>query len=132
VTSVRPYTVAVLEDDPSVLRALGRVLAYGGHSTELYASPEEVTSAILSSKADCWIIDCQLGTSCGIEFAKNLFEAGMCLPIIFMTASDGDALHRKAIAFGCIAFLQKPFFAQDLLEAVGKAKSLQGALEHAD
>jgi len=121
--TAQQYTIAVVDDDPGLLRALGRLLAESGYRVELFASFGEVLSRIPNSKAMCILIDCQLGQFSGIELARQLTASGVVLPIIFMTASDDDEVRQQAMTLGCSGFLQKPFFIDQLLEAVGKASN---------
>src|SRR3954468_11083229 len=59
--AAQQYTVAVVDDDPSMLKALGRLLMESGYGVELFASFADVLKQIPSSKAMCILIDCQLG-----------------------------------------------------------------------
>lgn len=116
------YTVAIVDDDPSLLKALGRLLTENGYGVELFASFADVLKDIPTSTARCILIDCQLGQFSGIELARQLTASGFVFPIIFMTASDDDGVRQQAIAVGCAAFLRKPFLQNQLLEAVSRAK----------
>ena len=116
------YTVAIVDDDPSLLKALGRLLMENGYGVELFASFADVLKDIPTSNAMCILIDCQLGQFSGIELARQLTASGFEFPTIFMTASDDDRVRQQAIAVGCAAFLRKPFLVSQLLEAVTKAR----------
>ncbi len=117
------YTIAVVDDDPSMLKALGRLLMESGYGVELFASFADVMKGIPTSKAMCILIDCQLGQSSGVDLARQLTASGFMFPVIFMTASDDDRVREQAMAVGCAGFLRKPFFANQLLEVVGKASA---------
>jgi len=117
------YTIAIVDDDPSMLKALGRLLAEVGYGVELFTSPVDVLSAVPTSKANCILIDCQLGQNSGIELARQLTASGFEFPIIFMTASDDDSVREQAMAIGCAGFLRKPFFANQLLEAIANVSA---------
>jgi FixJ family two-component response regulator len=54
----------------------------------------------------------------GIELGKQLSAAGSQAAIIFMTGSENDMIHRQAMTFGCVAYLKKPFLADDLLSSI--------------
>jgi FixJ family two-component response regulator len=118
--AAQKYTIAIVDDDASMLKALGRLLMENGYGVELFASFADVMKGIPSSKAICIVIDCQLGQFSGIDLARQLTASGFGFPIIFMTASDDDCVREQAMATGCAAFLRKPFFVNQLLEAVGK------------
>jgi FixJ family two-component response regulator len=113
--------IAVTDDDAAIRTALHRLLTSSGFSTELYASADDFLNAAATSKADCLIIDINLGTTTGVELARQLSELGYKFPIIFMTAHDNNVLRAQALRFGCVAYLYKPFPSQRLLDAIDRA-----------
>ena len=115
--------IAVTDDDAAIRTALHRLLTGSGYSTELYASTEEFLNAAATSKADCLIIDINLGATTGVELGRRLSALGYKLPIIFMTAHDNNVLRAQALRFGCVAYLYKPFPSQQLLNAINRALS---------
>jgi CheY-like chemotaxis protein len=120
--AAQQYTIAVVDDDPSMLKALGRLLVESGYAVELFATFADVLKQIPSSKATCILIDCQLGQFSGIDLARQLNASGFAFPVIFMTASDDDCVRQQALAIGCAGFLRKPFLMSQLLEAVSKTR----------
>ena len=118
--AIRQHTVAIVDDDNGVLRALGRLLKESGYRVELFASGAEALSAAPASQAICLVIDCQLGDMSGVELGKQLSEAGNQAAIIFMTGAENDMIRRKATTLGCAAFLSKPFLGNELLAAIAK------------
>jgi FixJ family two-component response regulator len=112
--------IAVIDDNLSVLGALGRLLGTLGYDTELYASAEEFLDPAVTTAAMCLIIDIRLGESCGIELAKHLPNLGLNIPIIFMSANIDESVKRRAAEIGYVAFLVKPFSAEMLIEALAK------------
>ncbi len=118
---IRPMkrkVIAVIDDNLNILGAMGRLLSAYHYDTELYASPAEFLDAAVTSAAHCLVIDIELGASCGIELAKRLSRAGFTIPIIFMSAGCDNSTKEEAMKRGCIAFLSKPFSAEDLLAAL--------------
>jgi FixJ family two-component response regulator len=115
--------IAVTDDDPAIRTALHRLLTSSGYSTELYASADELLNAAATSKADCLIIDINLGTTTGVELTRQLSALGYRFPVIFMTAHDSNVLRAQALRFGCVAYLYKPFPSQQLLNAIDRALS---------
>jgi len=114
------HTIAVIDDDLSVLKALGRLLTVAGYCVELYDSQENLRERLATSQANCVLMDCQLGQMSGVELARQLAATGFATPVIFMTGNDqGD--QKVAVDMGCAAFLQKPFLAEQLLESIAKA-----------
>ena len=118
--TTRRHVVAVLDDDPVVLQAVGRLLTASGYGIELYGSAEEFLS-VTSSQATCLVVDVQLGDISGIELGRHLAANGFKFPIIFMTASEDETLRDQALEFGCVAFLYKSRLREQLKEAVAKA-----------
>jgi FixJ family two-component response regulator len=110
--------IAVIDDNLNILGAMGRLLWAYGYNTELYASASEFLDAALTSAAHCLVIDIHLGSSSGIELAKQLTRAGFKFPVIFMSAGCDDSTREQAMELGCVAFLSKPFSAGDLIDAL--------------
>ena len=67
------------------------------------------------------IVDIQLGGISGIELRRRLTASGSTLLVIFITATDDETTRKEALETGCIAYLQKPFPARMLIDAIGKA-----------
>lgn len=117
----RRKVVLVVDDDPSVLKGLERLLRAHGFNAELFDSAE---SFLLHAKVDqalCLLLDINLTGKSGIELRRELTAAGSPLPVIFMTANDSAATSQAAQDAGCIAYLAKPFPATMLMEAIKRA-----------
>jgi FixJ family two-component response regulator len=121
--STFPRTIAVIEDDASMLKGLDRLLRTLGFATELYPSAEDYLTRATKSKANCLLLDIHLGGISGIELKRHLVAAGLGLPVIFMTAVDDGEIERDAIETGCVAYLHKPFLSSALVDALNRATS---------
>jgi len=119
--ATRQHTIAVIDDDSSVLKAVGRLLTVAGYRAELYGCAEHVRERLATSPAICILMDCQLGQTSGIEFARELAATGFATPVIFMTGDENQSDRRLALDLGSAEFLQKPFLAGQLLESIAKA-----------
>jgi FixJ family two-component response regulator len=75
----------------------------------------------VANETTCVIADIQLGGISGIELRRRLTASGSTLPVIFITATDDETTRKEALDTGCIAYLQKPFPARLLIDAIGKA-----------
>jgi FixJ family two-component response regulator len=118
----RPHVVAVVDDDPSLGRALARLLTVLGYHVELFGSGEALMSAIASLEPTCLVIDINLGDGSGLDLARRLADFGLAFPIIFMTGGGQDDMIRtQCLDLGCVAFLLKPFSEELLVEAIAEA-----------
>jgi FixJ family two-component response regulator len=115
--------VAVVDDDPAMLKSIRELLRAFGYDTELYDSAETFISSAAESYAVCLLVDVQLGGMSGIELKRRLATSGIVTPVIFMTASDCEVIRKEAHKEGCVGFLRKPFAASLLMDALGKALS---------
>ena len=116
-----PRVVAVVDDDPSMLRSVQRLLNANGFSTEGYPSAETFLAQAPLQNLGCTIFDIQLGGMSGVELWQHLKESGSDLPVIFITALEDETLERAALEAGCVAYLRKPFPAKSLIAAVNTA-----------
>ena len=114
-------TIAVVDDDPSVRKALARLLAVFGYRVELFASAEAFLDAAPASKVMCLLVDIKLGAMSGLELARRLSLDGLEFPIVFMTGSEKNVVRQQCLDFGCVAFLEKPIPESLLMDAVAKA-----------
>jgi FixJ family two-component response regulator len=73
------------------------------------------------TQAICLVLDINLGDGSGIELRHRLSEAGVSVPVIYVTGNDSDATRMAAMASGCVAYLTKPFPAQSLIEPIKRA-----------
>lgn len=114
-------TVAIVDDEPSVLIGLQRLLNEFGFVTEVFKSAEEFLNRGAASALDCLVLDIHLGGMSGLELRRHLAASGSHVPTIFITANDDDATRQEAINAGCVAFLGKPFSGLVLIDAIEKA-----------
>jgi FixJ family two-component response regulator len=118
--SMKRKVVAIIDDNLSIVGAMGRLLSALGYQTELYVSAEEFLEAALTTEAICLIIDIQIGESSGIDLALQAAKLGLTIPVIFMSAAYEESVKERAKEAGCIAFLNKPFTQELLIEALAK------------
>jgi FixJ family two-component response regulator len=117
----RVTTVAVVDDDPSMLKAAADLLGARGFSASLFTSAEQFLDSGEAAYVDCLVLDIHLGGSSGIELRQQLTVSHPSLPVIFMTALDDEAIRQQALRVGCVACLRKPFPARELINAIEKA-----------
>ncbi len=113
--------VAVVDDDESYARALGRLLHASGLEPWLYTSAEAFLQDTTHPPPDCLVLDIQLGGMSGLELRQHLTAMGRPTPVIFITAHDEVGVREEAERVGCSAYLRKPVAAEPLLAAIRKA-----------
>ena len=113
--------VAIVDDSPGMLNSLDRLLRAAGYDTELFSSGGAFLDGAAASAPACSVVDNFLGDMSGIELGHQLATRGLTFPIIFMSGSADAAVKRAAIGAGCVAFLDKPFPADLLMEAIERA-----------
>jgi FixJ family two-component response regulator len=114
-------TIAIVDDDPDMQKAIGRLLRASGFQSETFFSAETFLDRDRRRKADCLVLDIQLGGISAIDLCHRLTAAGCRLPVIFITALDDELIHQTALDAGCVAYLRKPFPAHLLIGAIEKA-----------
>jgi len=112
--------VVVVDDDPSMLKGLQRLLTARGFDTTVFSSAEAFLDDVARHGAACFVFDIHLSGMSGIELRRRLAAAGCAVPVIFMTAFDDEATRQEAMSVGCIAYLNKPFTADLLIGAIDK------------
>ena len=111
-------TVHVLDDDPAVLRSLGRLLDSVGYEVELY----ETAFALLAAAADisgCVLLDIRMPDLDGREVFERLRESGC--PVILMTGHGDVEMAVEVLKSGAADFLEKPFSEERLCNAIAAA-----------
>src|SRR6266851_4629560 len=110
--------VFVVDDDPSVRRAIKRLIESVGLQVELFGSTQEFLQARRLDAPSCLVLDIRLPGMSGLDFQRELAEADIQIPIIFITAHGDIPMTVRAMKAGAVEFLTKPFRDQDLLDAI--------------
>jgi RNA polymerase sigma factor (sigma-70 family) len=110
--------VFVVDDDPSVRRAIKLLLESVGLEVELFGSAQEFLPSGPTKGPSCLVLDIRLPGVSGLDFQRQLIEAKINIPIIFISAHGDVPMTVRAMKAGAIEFLTKPFRDQDLLDAV--------------
>jgi RNA polymerase sigma factor (sigma-70 family) len=113
-----PPVVFVIDDDPSVRRAIGRLIGTVALDVELFASSEEFLTAKRRDAVSCLVLDVRLPDRSGLDLQRNLAAAQILIPIIFITSHGDIRMSVQAMKAGAVEFLPKPFRDQDLLDAI--------------
>ena len=113
--------VFVIDDDASMREALKNLLRSVGLEVETFGSAQEFLSRQHSEMPGCLILDVRLPGVSGLDLQRQLADANIHLPIIFITGHGDIQMSVRAIKAGAVEFLTKPFRDQDLLDAVQQA-----------
>jgi FixJ family two-component response regulator len=111
-------SIAVVDDDPAVLKALSRLLRSHAFRARTYGSGQEFLAALPASLPDCLIVDFQMPEMNGLELQQHLVSNGIEIPTILITAHGDVALREHS---GLVASLRKPLQQQALFEAIDRA-----------
>jgi FixJ family two-component response regulator len=114
-------TIGIVEDDDELRETLGYLLKFYGYETEMYASATDFVGAVGNTQSSCLLVDINLERMSGLEMSRRLTDMGYTFPIVFMTGVADKAVHAAARKQGCVALLQKPFFPNELLDALANA-----------
>ena len=113
--------IVVVEDDPSVNHAVGRLLEAAGFRARTFESAEALLRDEAAHMADCLVLDVHLPGMSGLELRRKLSDAGVSAPFVIITAHDDPGCRRAATEIGATAYLTKPFSSLSLIEAVACA-----------
>ncbi len=110
--------VFVVDDDPSVRRAIKRLIESVGLKVELLGSAQEFRVLQRPDVPSCLVLDIRLPGISGLDFQRQLAEANIHIPIIFITGHGDIRMSVRAMKARAVEFLTKPFHDQDLLDAI--------------
>jgi len=116
--ATHPPRIAIVEDDASVRKALARLLKVAKFQPAAYASAEEFLATLKHGAPDCLLVDYHMPKMTGVDLQSHLREAGICVPVIIITAHNETAIRERCINLGASAFLAKPVGRKELLAAI--------------
>jgi FixJ family two-component response regulator len=113
--------VFIVDDDVAMRETLGSLFRSVGLRVELFGSAREFAQIKMPNAASCLVLDIRLPGVSGLDFQAELAEAGIRVPIIFMTGHGDIPMSVQAMKAGAVDFLTKPFRDQEMLDAVARA-----------
>ena len=113
--------ICLLDDDPSMLRALDRLLLSGGLQAQLFSEPLDFLSYVSCNSVALAVIDIWMAGMTGLEVQTKLQVVSPRTRVIISTANDHDSVRNAAIQAGAMAYFDKPFDDEAFLAAVHKA-----------
>ena len=114
-------TVFVVDDDPSVRASIQGLLKSASLRSESFGTAEEFLRRKRPDGPSCLVLDVSLPGVNGLDFQRQLGNAGIQIPIIFITGHGDIPMTVKAMKSGAVEFLTKPFQDQALLDAIRQA-----------
>jgi FixJ family two-component response regulator len=113
--------VFVIDDDAAIREALQSLIRSVGLSVKTFASAREFLTSQRRDAPACLVLDVRLPGLSGLDLQRELVEAEIHLPIIFITGHGDIPMTVQAMKAGAVEFLTKPFRDQDLLDAIQQA-----------
>ena len=117
-----PALVAIVDDEESVRKALGRLVRSAGYDAAIYSSGAEFLQSLQRQRPRCVVLDLRMPRVSGFEVQQGLKRAAAGVPVIIITGDDAAESRERAMREGARAYLRKPVDDAMLLEAI------QGAL----
>jgi FixJ family two-component response regulator len=113
--------VFVVDDDSAVRAAIQGLLKSVGLRSDSFGTAQEFLTSERSDGPSCLVLDIRLPGINGLDFQRQLADAGVHIPIIFITGYGDIPMTVRAMKSGAVEFLTKPFRDQDLLDAISQA-----------
>ena len=114
-------TVFIVDDDAPLRESLRNLIRSVGLRVELFASAQEFLQSRQPDAPSCLVLDVRMPGLSGLDLQKQTSEAGLEIPIIFITGHGDVPMTVRAMKAGAVEFLTKPFRDQDLLDAIQQA-----------
>ena len=119
-TDLKPI-VFIVDDDPSVRRSTERLIRSSGLNVQTFTSAREFLNDPRYEGPACLVLDVHMPGLSGIDLQRELTQAGIQIPIIFITGQGDIPMTVCAMKAGAMEFLTKPFRSRSLLDAVQAA-----------
>jgi FixJ family two-component response regulator len=124
---VEPPWIAIVDDDPFVLRGLARLLRTRALHPRTFESAEAFLGALSQGLPECLIVDLQMPEMSGLELRQHLSRIGIEIPTIVVTAHGDVQTRERCECAGTIAFLKKPVQEASLFAAIHAASNKAGS-----
>jgi len=113
--------IAILDDEPTMRRALRRLLTNHGFRVEEYERGEELITDLESNSLDCLLLDLHMTGLNGFDVLETWRSRRIAVPVIVITAHDEPGMAERVLALGASAYLKKPVEKRALLAAIEAA-----------
>ena len=116
-----PYLVAIVDDEESVRRALGRLVRSAGFHVQTFGSGADFLSSVVRSPPHCVVLDMRMPHMNGFEVELALTEQRFDIPVVIITGDDSAEIRQQTLSRGAKAYLRKPVDEAMLLDAIQSA-----------
>jgi len=116
-----PPTVFIVDDDPSVLKALDRILRSMGFAVESFASPRAFLDRCDLRRPGCVLLDFAMPEMSGTDVQQRLLDAGSLLSVVFLSGEGSIPVSVSAMKAGAVDFLVKPVSGAELAQTITRA-----------
>jgi FixJ family two-component response regulator len=116
-----PPRVAVVDDDASVRKALGRLLSASSFEITTFGSAVEFLKSLEEQSPHCLVVDIHMPDITGLDLQRHMAHAGISIPTIVITAHNEPGLRERCQSAGAAAFLVKPFDGRALIGEINSA-----------
>ena len=113
--------IAIVDDDGALRSSLEDLIRSVGFRVQGFSSAEAFLRSNQVQTTDCLILDVRMPGMTGPGLQRDLRSEGADLPIIFITAYENPNVRAQIMEAGAVAFLYKPFYEEDLLDAINAA-----------
>jgi len=120
-SQIKTKTIAIIDDDESVRRALQGLFKEAGLQSKTFSSAEEFLNSGQQHETACLITDIRMPGMSGLDLQVKLNAQNCRIPTIFITAHGDADMRLNALRAGAVEFLAKPFKNDVLLEHVATA-----------
>jgi FixJ family two-component response regulator len=113
--------ISILDDDAALRSSLENLIRSTGCRVQGFSSAEAFLRSQQVRETRCLILDVCMPGITGLELQRQMVGANSHVPIIFITAHEDDNRRTQALKAGAVAFLYKPFYQEELLNAIDTA-----------
>jgi len=113
--------IAVVDDEESVRKALGRLISAAGFNAQTFSSGQEFLRSVQQQPPHCVVLDLRMPQMSGFDVQAALLQAGARLPVVAVTGDDSPDTRARAMRQGAIACLRKPVDDAMLMDAIHAA-----------
>jgi FixJ family two-component response regulator len=113
--------IAIVDDEESVRRALGRLLVAAGFDVQTFATAQDFLSSLGRTRPHCVVLDLRMPHMTGFEMQDAMIEERIDVPVVIITGDDSTDARQQTLGRGAKAYLRKPVDEVMLLDAIHSA-----------